>query len=108
MVAVGFNPRSDVARRVPSRVALQLSAGEVARYYEGFSNRVLWPVLHSMPERVPFEGRHWGTYAGPRVWWRADPSMPARRFQHLASAEAPEVESVAEDSTTAVPVVEVS
>ena len=29
---------------------------------------------------------HWGTLAGPRVWWRADPAMPARAFAKLAAA----------------------
>ena len=32
---------------------------------------------------------HWGTVAGPRVWWRADPAMPARRFATLAGVYAP-------------------
>ena len=35
---------------------------------------------------------HWGTLAGPRVWWRADPELPARRFAELAAVHAPEVE----------------
>jgi L-ascorbate metabolism protein UlaG (beta-lactamase superfamily) len=34
---------------------------------------------------------HWGTLAGPRVWWRADPEMPARRFAELVAVHAPEV-----------------
>ena len=34
---------------------------------------------------------HWGTLAGPRVWWRADPAMPARRFAELAAERAPAV-----------------
>ena len=29
---------------------IDLSAADVREYYEGFSNRVLWPLLHSMPE----------------------------------------------------------
>jgi L-ascorbate metabolism protein UlaG (beta-lactamase superfamily) len=35
---------------------------------------------------------HWGTLAGPRVWWRADPALPARRFAAAAAALAPGVE----------------
>lgn len=35
---------------------------------------------------------HWGTFAGPHVWWRADPSLPARRFVAAAAALAPSVE----------------
>jgi len=34
---------------------------------------------------------HWGTLAGPRVWWRADPAEPARRFAGLVAAHAPDV-----------------
>jgi L-ascorbate metabolism protein UlaG (beta-lactamase superfamily) len=34
---------------------------------------------------------HWGTLAGPRVWWRADPGMPARRFAELVALHAPTV-----------------
>ena len=34
---------------------------------------------------------HWGTLAGPRVWWRADPEMPARRFAEHLAAHAPAV-----------------
>ena len=34
---------------------------------------------------------HWGTFAPPRVWWRADPRMPARRFAELVGVHAPAV-----------------
>jgi L-ascorbate metabolism protein UlaG (beta-lactamase superfamily) len=34
---------------------------------------------------------HWGTLAGPRVWWRRDPELPARRFAELVAAHAPAV-----------------
>ncbi|HWM10706.1 MAG TPA: MBL fold metallo-hydrolase [Solirubrobacteraceae bacterium] len=34
---------------------------------------------------------HWGTLAGPRVWWRADPEMPARLFAERLAAHAPAV-----------------
>jgi L-ascorbate metabolism protein UlaG (beta-lactamase superfamily) len=35
---------------------------------------------------------HWGTLAAPRVWWRADPGMPARTFAELVAQHAPSVE----------------
>jgi L-ascorbate metabolism protein UlaG (beta-lactamase superfamily) len=35
---------------------------------------------------------HWGTLASPRVWWRADPALPARQFVQLAAQHAPGVE----------------
>jgi L-ascorbate metabolism protein UlaG (beta-lactamase superfamily) len=34
---------------------------------------------------------HWGTLAGPRVWWRDDPGLPAREFERLAAEHAPGV-----------------
>jgi L-ascorbate metabolism protein UlaG (beta-lactamase superfamily) len=34
---------------------------------------------------------HWGTLAGPRVWWRDDPAAPARRFEELVAVHAPDV-----------------
>ena len=35
---------------------------EVNRYYHGFCNRTLWPLLHSMPTRAQYERREWDTY----------------------------------------------
>jgi L-ascorbate metabolism protein UlaG (beta-lactamase superfamily) len=32
---------------------------------------------------------HWGTLAGPCVWWRHDPRFPAREFERLAALHAP-------------------
>jgi L-ascorbate metabolism protein UlaG (beta-lactamase superfamily) len=34
---------------------------------------------------------HWGTLAGPRVWWRDDPGLPARAFTERMAVHAPEV-----------------
>ena len=39
-----------------------LSESDVADYYYGFSNRVLWPLCHSLDDRVTFEDRHWERY----------------------------------------------
>lgn len=39
-----------------------LSDSEMARYYHGFSNRTLWPLLHSLTERTRFEYRDHATY----------------------------------------------
>jgi trehalose 6-phosphate synthase/phosphatase len=41
----------EAARLVP----LQLTADEVARYYEGYSNGVLWPLFHYAIARLPAE-----------------------------------------------------
>jgi trehalose 6-phosphate synthase/phosphatase len=39
-----------------------LSDTEVKRFYHGFSNRTLWPLFHSLPERTRFDRREWDTY----------------------------------------------
>jgi trehalose 6-phosphate synthase/phosphatase len=43
-------------------VPLYLSASEVSRFYEGYSNRVLWPLCHYLLDRVPQQNRDWDTY----------------------------------------------
>lgn len=43
-------------------VPLYLSASELSRYYEGYSNRVLWPLCHYMVDRIPRQDRDWEVY----------------------------------------------
>jgi trehalose 6-phosphate synthase/phosphatase len=43
-------------------VPLHLSQAEVNRFYEGFSNRVLWPLFHYMLDRIPLHSRDWEAY----------------------------------------------
>src|SRR5262245_38430611 len=43
-------------------VPLYLGASEVSRYYEGYSNRVLWPLCHYLVDRVPRQDRDYGAY----------------------------------------------
>ncbi|QSQ20013.1 bifunctional alpha,alpha-trehalose-phosphate synthase (UDP-forming)/trehalose-phosphatase [Pyxidicoccus parkwayensis] len=43
-------------------VPLYLSASEVSRFYEGYSNRVLWPLCHYMLDRIPRQDRDWEIY----------------------------------------------
>jgi trehalose 6-phosphate synthase/phosphatase len=43
-------------------VPLYLSASEVSRYYEGYANRVLWPLCHYMVDRIPRQDRDWEVY----------------------------------------------
>ncbi len=51
------------SRGDPYRVRpVLLTRNEIARYYHGFSNRTLWPVLHSMPDRARFESRDWQSF----------------------------------------------
>jgi trehalose 6-phosphate synthase/phosphatase len=48
---------------LPYRLApVGLSEAEIRRYYYGFSNRTLWPLLHSMPDRARFERRDFEVY----------------------------------------------
>jgi trehalose 6-phosphate synthase/phosphatase len=42
--------------------AVELSSSEVRRYYHGYSNSTLWPLFHTLPERVRLEPRNWATY----------------------------------------------
>ena len=39
-----------------------LSDAEASRYYQGFSNRTLWPLFHSLPALTKFERRDWTVY----------------------------------------------
>ena len=41
-----------------------LSAGEEARYYQGFSNSVLWPLFHGRLRREEMNRAWWRTYRG--------------------------------------------
>ncbi|WP_309896721.1 bifunctional alpha,alpha-trehalose-phosphate synthase (UDP-forming)/trehalose-phosphatase [Archangium sp.] len=43
-------------------VPLYLSSSEVNRFYEGYSNRVLWPLCHYLIERMPRQDRDWEAY----------------------------------------------
>lgn len=36
-------------------VPVFLSPEEIRRYYEGFSNTILWPLFHFMPEQLPLD-----------------------------------------------------
>jgi trehalose 6-phosphate synthase/phosphatase len=41
---------------------LHLTPLEVEQYYEEYANGVLWPLLHSFPDRLPLEPSGWPTY----------------------------------------------
>jgi L-ascorbate metabolism protein UlaG (beta-lactamase superfamily) len=66
----GWGPRVGAGHLDPERAA---------RAAELLQPRVVVPI-------------HWGTLAAPRVWWRADPGMPARTFAELVAQHAPAVE----------------
>jgi trehalose 6-phosphate synthase/phosphatase len=39
-----------------------LTADEVSRYYDGFSNGVLWPLFHYLLDRIPPHSQDWEAY----------------------------------------------
>jgi trehalose 6-phosphate synthase/phosphatase len=43
-------------------VPVHLTPEEVKRYYNGFSNGVIWPLFHYLVDRVPLEGKDWDAY----------------------------------------------
>ncbi len=43
-------------------VPLYLTASDVSRYYDGYSNGVLWPLFHYLADRVPLRTRGWDVY----------------------------------------------
>ncbi len=43
-------------------VAVPLTLDQVTRYYEGFSNGVLWPLFHYLLDQVPLHVRDWDAY----------------------------------------------
>ncbi len=43
-------------------VPVPLSADEIARYYEGYSNSVLWPLFHYFVQRLPPEAADFDVY----------------------------------------------
>lgn len=61
---LGDAQRGDLERQLLDlhAVPVYLSASEVARYYEGFSNGVLWPLFHYLLDRMPLDPRHFDAY----------------------------------------------
>jgi trehalose 6-phosphate synthase/phosphatase len=60
---------------------VELTGAEVSRYYDGFSNAVLWPLFHYLLDRIPPHSHDWGVYravnekfadAVARVWRPGD------------------------------------
>jgi trehalose 6-phosphate synthase/phosphatase len=60
---------SDVQRHVLEEhlaelrcIPVQLTPGEVSRYYDGFANAVLWPLFHYLLDRIPMSSQEWESY----------------------------------------------
>jgi trehalose 6-phosphate synthase/phosphatase len=58
-------------------IGVSLTRREVQGYYHGFSNRALWPLLHSFPTRMTLDPEDWRVYEEVN-----------RRFAKLAAAAA--------------------
>src|SRR5580658_1328 len=43
-------------------VPVTLTRGEVSRFYDGFSNSVLWPLFHYLLDRIPADRHGWDAY----------------------------------------------
>ncbi|HLK40973.1 MAG TPA: bifunctional alpha,alpha-trehalose-phosphate synthase (UDP-forming)/trehalose-phosphatase, partial [Polyangiaceae bacterium] len=58
----------DQRRRLDEQLAelrcesVHLTADEVAQYYDGFSNAVLWPLFHYLLDRIPAHSQEWDVY----------------------------------------------
>ena len=50
------------AEAVPALAWIDLPAAAHERYYNGFCNRSLWPLFHTLPTRARFEDAEWDAY----------------------------------------------
>jgi trehalose 6-phosphate synthase len=46
----------------PALAMVDFPADWYDNYYNGFSNRALWPLFHSIPRYVSFANKHWDSY----------------------------------------------
>ena len=76
--AGGGLPAEVAERDAPFRIlSVALTRREVNGYYHGFTNRTLWPLLHSFPTRMVLDPEDWRVYEEVN-----------RRFAKLAAAAA--------------------
>ena len=56
--------KADLEAKLEERrcVSVHLSEEEVERYYDGFSNTILWPLFHYLLDRIPHDSRDWEVY----------------------------------------------
>ncbi len=57
-----FNQESYKAPSGIEMYGVPLSERDVQHYYHGFSNRALWPLFHSFPEKSIFDAQDWNVY----------------------------------------------
>jgi alpha,alpha-trehalose-phosphate synthase [UDP-forming] len=42
--------------------SVALTEEEIAKFYSGFANEIIWPLFHDMPSRCNFDPEYWETY----------------------------------------------
>jgi len=42
--------------------SVSLTQDEIAKFYSGFANEIIWPLFHDMPSRCNFDPEYWETY----------------------------------------------
>ena len=62
--ALSEDERARIARQLTDHraVPVWLDPDDVKRFYEGYSNGVLWPLFHYLINQVPLHVRDWGAY----------------------------------------------
>lgn len=58
----GDKEKIDVALRKENCVPVHLSDSEINKYYEGFSNKTIWPLFHYFNEFIEYEYENWKAY----------------------------------------------
>ena len=49
-------------RRSYTLRSVALTEEDVAKFYSGFANEIIWPLFHDMPSRCNFDPEYWATY----------------------------------------------
>src|SRR5207245_1649481 len=62
--ALSEDERARITRQLTEQraVPVWLEPDDVRRFYEGFSNGVLWPLFHYLVDQMPLHVRDWGAY----------------------------------------------
>jgi trehalose 6-phosphate synthase/phosphatase len=57
--------RSELNRKLGEMrlIGVPLTGDQITRYYEGFSNGVLWPLFHYLLDQIPLHVQDWEPYA---------------------------------------------
>lgn len=60
--SAALKSRVDAELRERQCVGVHLEAAELTHYYDGYCNRILWPVFHYLLERLPLHSPDWDAY----------------------------------------------